>query len=91
MVPGHWVHPYGHRSGATNQHLRWIFGCRNVIYCDMSWGPTLPSLRMVTLLVMEEMAMKTVIRRWADDNKPMGGRSFHGAGVGVWGSNGSGR
>ena len=59
----------------------------------MSWGPTLPSLRMVTLLVMEETAMKTMIKRRADDSKPMGGKSFRGAGVGVrvQGSNGSGR
>ena len=57
----------------------------------MSWGPTLPSLRMVTLLVMEETAMKTMIKRWADDSKPMGGKSFRGAGMGVRGSNGSGR
>lgn len=57
----------------------------------MSWRPTLPSLRMVTLLVMEETAMKTVKRRQADDSKPMGGKSFHWAGAGVWGSNGSGR
>ena len=57
----------------------------------MSWGPTLASLRMVTLLVMEETAMKTMIKRWADDSKPMGGKSFRGAGMGVRGSNGSGR